>query len=468
MTSPDLDSVLVRLDQEFDGAVGRLSDLLKIPSVSTDPAYQAEVRRAAEWLIEDLESIGFEASIRETAGQPLIIAHHPGPGSADVPHVLYYGHFDVQPPNPLDEWQSAPFEPTIVEAEHGKRLVARGAVDDKGQTMTFIEAFRAWAAVHGTLPIRLTLLLEGEEECGSPSLEPFLAANRAELTADVCVASDTTSWDIKTPAITYMLRGLLYVEITLHGPSHDLHSGLYGGAVLNPLNALTRVLAALHDAEGRVHIPGFYDDVYEPGKAELDAWAALGFDEGAFLGGIGLETPTGEAGRSALERLWSRPTCDLNGIYGGYTGEGTKTVIATHATAKLSCRLVPDQDPAKILAGLEAFLETHRPPDGRWEIKDFTLAPGVRVATDSPYLQAATAGLADVYDEKPVLIGCGGSVPAIAMMQSVLGFDSLLVGFGLEDDRVHAPNEKFEIACFRNGMRAHAAILARLARIRAG
>lgn len=460
--------VLQQVDRGFEESVERLRALLSIPSVSTNPAYAGDVRRAAEWLLGELTALGFDASLRETAGHPAIIAHHPGPAGAGgddakVPHILYYGHYDVQPPEPLELWTSPPFEPTIVEAEHGRRVVARGAVDDKGQVMTFLEAFRAWHAVHGTLPVRVTVLLEGEEETGSPNLLPLLKANAAELKADVCVITDTNSWNIDTPAITTRLRGLLYVEATLHGPSHDLHSGLFGGAVLNPINALTRILGELHDGEGRVRVPGFYDDVAEPSDEEKAMWRDLGFDEAAFLAGVGLKTPTGEAGRGALERLWSRPTCDINGIWGGYTGEGAKTVIASKASVKLSFRLVPNQDPDTIYAGVKRFLEERTPPDARWEIRHYGKSAGVEVPADSPFLRATMAGLGDVYEKKPVLIGTGGSIPVGGYIRSALGFDSIFVGFGLDDDRIHSPNEKFELKCLHNGIRAHAAMLARFA-----
>ena len=461
-----LDPVLVQLDADFDGAVGRLSGLLRIPSISTDPAYRAQTRGAAEWLAGDLAGLGFDASVRDTPGHPMVVAHHPGPGGGGgVPHLLYYGHYDVQPPDPLALWDSPPFEPTVVEGPRGRRIVARGAVDDKGQVMTWIEAFRAWHRAHGTLPVRVSALIEGEEESGSPSLPPFLEANRDELRADAAVVSDTGMWDVDTPAITYMLRGLLYVELSLHGPSHDLHSGGYGGAVLNPINALTRILGGLHDDRGRVQIPGFYDDVREVGADEARQWAALGFDEGEFLASAGLTTPTGEAGRSTLERIWSRPTCDLNGIWGGYTGAGSKTVIAAKASAKLSCRLVADQEPWRILDGLRRFLDERTPPDCRWEIEVFGTDPAVRVPTSSPYLAAARRALAATFDREPVLVGSGGTIPAVGAMQKILGVESLLVGFGLDDDRVHSPNEKFELRCYAMGMKAHAAMLAEFARL---
>ena len=464
MMSMPLAPVLDRLDRDFESAVERLCTLLAIPSVSTDPAYAGDIRKAAGWLKGELNSMGFDAEIRETDHQPIVIAHHAPPGGEDLPHILYYGHYDVQPPDPVDRWDTAPFEPTIVDGPHGRRVVARGAVDDKGQLATFLEAFRAWHETHGALPVRVTVLLEGEEETGSPSLDAFLSANKDELSADVCVVSDTNMWDIDTPAITYMLRGLVYVEVTLHGPGHDLHSGMYGGAVINPINALARILGELKDERGVVQIPGFYDDVEERSDEELAQWARLQFDEAAFLAHAGVRTPVGEAGRTTLERIWSRPTCDVNGIWGGYTGSGAKTVIPARASAKLSCRLVPGQDPQKVYDGIVKFMNERTPPDGRWEISQpHGGSPAVRVPTTSPFLEATMRGLDATFGRKPVLMGCGGSIPVVGSVQRILGFDSLLVGFGLEDDRVHSPNEKFELQCFQMGMKSHAAILSEFA-----
>jgi acetylornithine deacetylase/succinyl-diaminopimelate desuccinylase-like protein len=458
-----VDPVLRHLEQDFDNAVERYKALLCIPSISTDPAYKAETRRAGQSLTDELKELGFTATLHDTPGHPIVVAHYPGPAAASGPHLLYYGHYDVQPPEPLELWHSPPFEPVVVEAEHGPRMVARGAVDDKGQVRTFMEAFRGWHQVHGTLPAHITVLLEGEEESGSPSLPPFLAAHRDELSADIAIVTDTNSWDIDTPAITYMLRGMMYVEVTLHGPSRDLHSGLYGGGVINPINALTKVLGQLHDEHFRVQIPGFYDDVREIEPAEAEAWHKLNFDEKRFLGEIGLKRSVGESGRSVLERLWSRPTCDINGIWGGYTGKGAKTVIAAHASAKISCRLAVAQDPERVFAGLKSFLDARTPPDCRWEIQRFGASPGIRVPVDSPYMAAARAGLKDIFRREPVLTGIGGSIPVVGWMQDYLGLESIMIGFGLEDDRIHSPNEKFELKCLKNGILSHAAILARLA-----
>ena len=458
-----LEPVLAHLSRSHGASIERWKDLLRIPSIGADPAYDDDTRRAARWLVDALASIGFTASLRETPGQPMVVAHHPGPGDGAGPHVLYYGHYDVQPADPLDLWHSPPFEPTIVEAEHGARMVARGAVDDKGQLMTWLEAMRAWHEVHGTMPVRVTVFLEGEEESGSPSLEPFVRDHKGELAADVCVVSDTNMWDIETPALATLLRGLLYTEIALRGPSHDLHSGLYGGAVPNPLNVLTRILGQLHDAEGRVQLPGFYDGIIEPSTEEARQHAALPFDEPAFLGSAGITTPTGEAGRSTLERIWTRPTCDINGLWGGYTGPGAKTVIPAEARAKISFRLVPGQDPAHVMESLHAFVAARLPSDCRTEIISHGGSAALRIPTDSPFVQAAARALAQAFERPPVLIGMGGSIPAVEAIRRLLGMDSLLVGFGLADDRVHSPNEKFEVRCFERGIVTHAALLAEFA-----
>jgi acetylornithine deacetylase/succinyl-diaminopimelate desuccinylase-like protein len=453
-----------RMDRE---AIERLTAFLRIPSVSTDPAFAADTRRAAEWAAAQLREIGFRADVVATTGHPMVLAHHDGPssagGSGTRPRILYYGHYDVQPADPLELWTSPPFEPAIVDGPHGQRIVARGAVDDKGQVMTFIEAFRAWHAAHGTLPCAVTVMLEGEEESGSRSLEPFVRSHRQALAADVCVVSDTGMWDIATPAITTMLRGLVYLEVTLHGPSHDLHSGAYGGVLANPINALAAIIGELHDGDRKVQIPGFYDAV-QPLPASVKAqWEGLGFDEKEYLAEAGVTVPFGEKGFSTLERMWSRPTCDCNGIVGGYTGKGAKTVIAAKASAKISCRLVAEQDPAAIAAGLRRFFEDRCPKGCRVEFEDHGSGPAIRVASDSAWLRAAARGLAAVFGRDAALIGTGGSIPAVGLLQRELGIESLLVGFGLDDDRVHSPNEKFELTCFRNGIRAHATMLAEFA-----
>lgn len=457
-----LKPVLARIDRDLDASVERWAELLRIPSVSTDPAHESDMRHAAQWLVDALRAMGFEADIRETEGHPAVLAHHPGPG-VESPHLLYYGHYDVQPPDPLDEWHSGPFDPTLVDGPHGRRMVARGAVDDKGQLMMWLEALRAWHAEHGDLPVRTTVLIEGEEEVGSRNLRPFLEQYRDEIAADVCIVSDTTMWDVDTPAVTYMLRGLLYTEITCRGPVRDLHSGFYGGAVSNPVNALTRVLAGLQNDNGRILIEGFHDDIVEPGEEELLAWKRLDFDEAGFLATAGVtKSGGGEEDRTLLERIWSRPTCDVNGILGGYVGEGAKTVIPTRASAKVSFRLVPDQDPERVAAVLRRHLEAVTPTGCQLEMKVHSAAPAFRVSPDSPYLRAAQSAMSEVYGREAVPIGCGGSIPIAAWMKEILGIDTLLMGFSLEDDGMHSPNEKFELVCFERGMKSHAVLLERL------
>jgi acetylornithine deacetylase/succinyl-diaminopimelate desuccinylase-like protein len=462
-----IEPVLAQIEADFEASVARYLDFLRIPSVSTDPSYKKDVERAGLWLLEQFRALGFEGMLHETEGHPILLAHFDC-GMKRAPHLLYYGHYDVQPPEPLELWESPPFEPALVDGPYGKRVVARGAVDDKGQVMTFLEAFRAWKTATGSLPANVTVLIEGEEESGSVSLPEFLKTHGPALRhAAVAIVTDTNAWDIDTPAITYRLRGNVYVEITLEGPSRDLHSGLYGGAVVNPINALTAILGELHDDRGRVRLPGFYDDVAPLSAEEREAWASLPFDEAGFLGDIGLTRSTGEEGFSVLERLWARPTCDINGIWGGYTGPGSKTVIASQASAKVSFRMVPRQDPAKILSGLKEFLDARTPGDCTVKIATFGQSPGILVPADGPYMQAARTGLEDIYQRPAALVGSGGSIPVVGQMQTMLGLDSILVGFGLSDDRIHSPNEKFELRCLKNGILSHAAILHRMGAIEA-
>ena len=394
-----------------------------------------------------------------------MVGHHPGPGRATGPRVLYYGHYDVQPADPLELWDSPPFEPTMVEAAHGPRMIARGAVDDKGQLMTWLEALRAWHEVHGTLPVARACSSRARRNRAAPAWSRSSRASATSCARTSASCPTPTCGTSTRPALATLLRGLLYAEITLSGPAHDLHSGLYGGAAPNPLNVLSRILGQLHDADGRVQVPGFYDDVEELDERERRRLAELPFDEAAFLGSAGLTASTGEAGRSTLERIWTRPTCDINGMWGGYTGPGSKTVIPAKASAKVSFRLVPQQNPGKILAGLRTFLAQRMPPDCRFDLTTHATAAALRIPVDSPYVRAARRALEQVFPQAPVLIGMGGSIPAVEAIKRLLGMDALLLGFGLADDRVHSPNEKFELRCFTNGMRAHATLLAELARL---
>ena len=458
----DTGALLDYIDHGLDAARDRLFAWLRIPSISAQPERAGDCRRAAGWLRDELAALGFSASVRETAGHPVVLGHHPGPGG-DAPHLLFYGHYDVQPVDPLAQWTSPPFEPILADGPHGKRVVARGAVDDKGQTMLWLEALRAYCVVTGGPPVRVTVLVEGEEEVGSPNLSKFLAANRDELQADVVVISDTGMWDIATPAITTRLRGSTYVELGLRIAERDLHSGLFGGSAQNAANVMTRLLGDLHDAEGRVRLPGFYDGVTPLSPKLLASWERLNFDETAFLGRMGLRTPAGEQGRSALERLWGRPTADITGVWSGYTGPGAKTVIPAEAHAKVSFRLVPGQDPAAVVEAFRRFVAARLPPEAQATYDVMFQGRGLEIPTESRWVRAAAAALQAEYGRAPVMMGGGGSIPVVEMMKGVLGLDSLLVGFGLDDDQVHSPNEKFEMSCFHKGQRAHVRLLAELA-----
>jgi acetylornithine deacetylase/succinyl-diaminopimelate desuccinylase-like protein len=457
-----IETVLQHADATLPAARDALFDLLRIASVSARPEHAADCRRAAEWVRDFLAATGFAATVRPTAGHPIVVAHHPGPPGYTGPHVLFYGHYDVQPVDPLDLWTSPPFEPQLVEGPRGPRFVARGAVDDKGQVMMFLSALRAWHDAGGGVPARVTVLLEGEEETGSPNLEPFLADNKTELAADLALISDTGMWDVDTPAITTRLRGLLYTEVKLRAARRDLHSGLFGGSALNPINALCAALGGLHDANGRIQLPGFYDAVKPVSAAQAAEWEQMGFDESAFLGDIGLRIPVGERDRPALQRLWARPTADINGIWGGYTGPGSKTVIASEAFAKVSFRLVPDQDPQAVLESFRSFLAARVPADAAVAVTVLGgAAPGIEIPADSPFVRAAREVLGEEYGRPALLMGSGGSIPVVASLRRVLGIDSLLMGFGLDDDQVHSPNEKFEQRCFHHGIRSHVRLLGR-------
>ena len=459
-----LPGVLGRIASEEPRALERLFRLLSIPSVSTDPAYHQSCIDAADACADLLREAGFDARVVPTTGKPMVVGHwRDANASRKRPRVLFYGHYDVQPPEPLDEWITPPFSPRLADdPQHGKIIVARGASDDKGQMLTFIEAVRAWREETGTLPLDVSVLIEGEEESGSPSLAPFLAAHGDELKADLALVCDTGQWDAETPAITAFLRGLAFSEITVKGPSRDLHSGMYGGPALNPLRALAKILAALHDEDGRIAIPGFYDGIRGPSPAELASWRALGFDAEGFLGGVGLSASAGEKGLSLLEQLWSRPTAEINGIVGGYGGPGTKTVIPAQATAKLSFRLVPGQDPAKVLSCFRRFVEARLPADAKVSFAHEGGSRAVGFDTSAPAFRAAARALEDEWGRAPAITGCGASIPIVESFRSRLGMDSLLVGFALDDDRIHSPNEKYNLTSFTKGTRSWARILAAL------
>jgi acetylornithine deacetylase/succinyl-diaminopimelate desuccinylase-like protein len=464
-TAEVLPTVLDRVDRDLGQSLDRLFALLRIQSISTDPAYSGNCLTAAEHVAADLRTLGFEASVRPTDGHPVVIGKSGnGQGRSKAPRVLFYGHYDVQPVDPLDLWQTPPFEPRIETLDGGRKIiVARGACDDKGQAMTFVEACRAFKAVTGKLPLDITMLIEGEEECGSKHLFGFVRDNADELKRDLALVCDTGMWDAQTPSITTSLRGLVYEEVRLTCADRDLHSGLFGGAARNPIHVLADILSALHKPDGSVAVPGFYDGVHElPADIKADL-KGLDLTPEKFLGPIGLKVSAGEKDRMLIEQISTRPTAEVNGVIGGYTGEGAKTVIPGKAMAKVSFRLVGTQDPEKIRAAFQSFVRAWVPSDCSVEFGNFSSAPAMEVEFDNPALGKARAALAEEWGKKAVTVGAGGSIPIVADFKNVLGMDTLMVGFALDDDRVHSPNEKFDLKCFHKGIRSWARILAALA-----
>jgi acetylornithine deacetylase/succinyl-diaminopimelate desuccinylase-like protein len=455
-----LDAVLARIDDTLPEALERLLDLLRIPSISTDPAFKPDCARAADWLASDLKTLGFDARSAPTPGHPMVVGH----GGTGQRHLLFYGHYDVQPVDPLDLWDRDPFDPALQDTPKGRVIRARGASDDKGQLMTFIEACRAWKHIHGTLPGKLTIFLEGEEESGLPSLIPFLQANRQELSADLALICDTGLFEGASPAITTMLRGLAKAEFTIRAASRDLHSGMYGGLAQNPLHLMSRLLANLHDATGRVQVPGFYDDVDELPDALRQQWQALSFDHARYLGDVGLSVPAGEEERTPLEKIWSRPTAEVNGMWGGYTGAGFKTVLPSEAHAKVSFRLVSRQDPEKIVASFKSWAEAQMPADVEivWQ-GGSDGAPASVMEISDPAFEAARTALTEEWGRPAAFVGAGGSIPVAGYFKSILGMDAMLIGFGRDDDQIHSPNEKYDLESFHKGIRSWARILARIA-----
>lgn len=441
------------LRERKDAHLRQLFDLLRIPSVSTDPARRGDVRRAAEWLRQDLAEGGFEAELIETPGHPAVFARRMV--GDDRPTVLIYGHYDVQPPDPLEGWRGDPFDPTV---ENGA-VVARGASDDKGQVFAHVKGALALLEAEGELPVNLKFLIEGEEEVGSRHLVGAIEEHRESLAADVVLVSDGAMLPGKVPTLTYALKGLAYVEVRVRTAARDLHSGAYGGGVPNAIDALVRILSRLKDEDGRVTVPGFYDDVREISDDERGQLARVPFDEGAFAHEIGVATTPGEAGRSLLERLWTRPTLDVNGIGGGFQGDGSKTVIPAEAFAKVSCRLVPDQDYRRITESLSAHLTGLAPEGTEVEVVVHAGAPWALSPIDGRAVRAAAAAVRIVDGRDPVFVRSGGSIPVIADFQRLLGAEVVLIDMGLEDDRIHSPNEKFDLDLFHRGIHLSAETL---------
>jgi acetylornithine deacetylase/succinyl-diaminopimelate desuccinylase-like protein len=469
MPNAQTQKVLDRIDADFDNSLERLFALLRIKSISADPAFAGECKAAAEHLAKDIATIGFEAEVRPTAGHPAIVARSNGKANGKGgarPHMLFYGHYDVQPVDPLNLWHHQPFEPVVTNHADGRKIiVARGAEDDKGQLMTFVEACRAWKSVTGSLPLDVTILLEGEEEVGSKNFVPFLEANKDELQADYAVICDTGMWDPNTPMITTSLRGLVYDEVKIKAANRDLHSGVFGGAARNPIRVLTYILGGLFDENGHITIPGFYDGVKDLPPDILAQWKKLDLTPEKALKPVGLSIPAGEKDRLLIEQLASRPTCDINGIVGGYIGEGSKTVIPAEASAKISFRLVEGQDPAKIRKAFRDYVTARIPGDCKVEFGDHSMGPAIALPWDMKPLAAAKKALAEEWGKETVLFGSGASIPVVADFKKTLGLDSLLVGFGLDDDNIHSPNEKYDLKSFHKGMRSWVRILAELAEL---
>ncbi|MFG1359194.1 M20/M25/M40 family metallo-hydrolase [Xanthobacter pseudotagetidis] len=445
------------VDAGLDASLARLFGFLRIPSISTDPAHKGDCRAAADWAAATLTDLGLAATVIPTTGHPVVVGRT---DTGAARRVLFYGHYDVQPVDPLELWETPPFEPRFGAGAAGRRtIVGRGASDDKGQLLTFLEALRAFRAAGGAPPVDVTVFLEGEEECGSPSLPGFFAAEADRLKADLALVCDTGMWSATTPSITTSLRGILSVEVTVAGPSRDLHSGLYGGAARNPIHVLADILAAARGADGRVAIPGFYDSVREMPQEVREAWARLALGPEEFLKPVGLSVPAGESDRMLIEQIQSRPTMEVNGIFGGYTGEGTKTIIPSKATAKISFRLVADQDPAQIATAFEAFVRARLPADCSATFSGHGGSRAFLVDPASPDLAHAAQALREEWGVAPVMVGSGGSIPIVGQFKSRLGIDTLLIGFALDDDRIHSPNEKYDVTSFHKGTRSWVRIL---------
>lgn len=460
LTTQQLDAALAYADAHMDASLERLTALIAIKSISTDPAYAAECQRAADWLVADLKSEGYDASARPTPGHPVVVAHGP---AVDGPTVVFYAHYDVQPVDPIELWNTDPFTLTPVKQPDGETwLTARGSSDDKGQLLTFVEACRALRAITGTLPINVKFCLEGEEESGSKNLAAFLTSAREELSADVALVCDTDLLDAQTPSITTMLRGLVGEEIEITAAAMDLHSGMYGNAARNPNQVLAEIIASLRNPDGSVAVAGFYDDVDELDPITADSFSKLGFDGDKFMRSAGLSIPAGEKSRSVLEQVVSRPTCEINGMIGGYTGEGFKTVIPAKAKAKISFRLVSRMDPAKIRAAFREHVRARVPADCSVTFKEHGGSPAITVPSDGAHLGKARDALTAEWGKQAVLRGSGGSIPVAGDFKRILGLDTLLIGYALNDDRIHSPNEKYNLTSYRKGIRSWIRILAAL------
>lgn len=430
-----------------------LFDFLRIPSVSAQPSHNADTRRAAEWVQGALERAGLSATVYDTPGHPVVVGEWRG-ASENAPTVLVYGHYDVQPPEPLELWTSPPFQPTVRDG----RIYARGSVDDKGQLFLHIKALEAHLATRGTLPCNVVVVAEGEEEIGSTNLEPFVDAHRDLLRCDAVVISDSAMFAEGIPSILSSLRGLAYFQIDVQGASGDLHSGMYGGAVVNPATALARIIASLHDENGHVAIEGFYDDVSPFDPSVIEGMRQLPFSDDHMMQEVGVTALGGERGFTTLEKLWTRPTCEVNGMLSGYTGDGAKTVLPARAMAKVSCRLVPNQDPARIAELFESHVARFTPRGVSATVSYLHGGRPWRADLGGPIFDAARSALEAAFGREPVIVGEGGSIPVVGDFQRILDAPVLLVGFGLPGENAHAPDEWMSVENFRLGTEAMAAL----------
>ncbi len=445
-----MDKIIERIRQSSDSHRRDLNELLRVPSISNDPEHKADMESAAKWLLTRMQDLGIRSEIIPTPGHSIVYGEHLQAEGA--PTVLVYGHYDVQPVDPLELWDTPPFEPD----EREGAIFARGSSDDKGQLLIHLLAAQEILGETGGLPVNLKILLEGEEEVGSPNLKPFIEANVDKLACDAVMVSDTSFFSREVPSMLYGLRGLCYIEVLLRGPNRDLHSGEFGGAVANPVDALARMIAALHDEDRRVVVPGFYDKVRALENREREAFAGLPYDEAEYKKELEVSALEGEEGFTTLERLWARPTLELNGIWGGFSGEGAKTVLPAEAGAKISCRLVPDQDPDEIADLLEARLRELAPAGVTLEFIRHHGGNPFLAEPDNPYVEAGARAIEKAFGKVPVLVRGGGSVPVTETFQSLLGVPCVMMGVGLPDDRLHSPNEKIDLEQFHKGIEAAA------------
>ena len=454
----EIKHILKQADDNLEESIERLLKLMRIQSISTDSKFAKQCTQAAEFLVTELKDLGFDAKIYKTQGHPMVVGKM-GDETESL-HLLFYGHYDVQPIDPIELWQTPPFEPDV----HNNKIRGRGSSDDKGQLMTFLEAVRAFKQTNEKIPCQITILFEGEEECGSPSLQPFLDEHGELIKADIALVCDTNMWDDKTPAIATSLRGMTNEEIIITCANRDLHSGYYGGVAQNPIHVLTRILAKMHDDNGKVTLEGFYDNVPDIDKNTKEKWKSLNRSDEEFLEEVGLKIAFGEQEYSALEKVWGRPTAEVNGICGGYIGEGIKTVIASSANAKVSFRLVGTQDPYEVIESLHKHVEQNLPEDCSVRYESHTRGSPLYIDPELPELKKAANALSEEWGTEAALIGMGGSIPIATSFKKQLGMDCLFIGFGLADDNIHSPNEKYEVKSFHKGIRSWIRILDALAK----